>query len=621
MSMFRETGLDEPAFHDSLLNNDLDLGDEKVSSDDERNTNAEKDDDEQEADEEMEVDRNTSEDPGTVVASTIHLQRGRGTGVGRKRGRGRGTGQGNRSVQRRSKKQRNKRGHRGGKEEEDDWKWTETFNDDSTESAPPPYNEETGPTPAAQACSTPIEFLKLILTDELIELIVTETNVYAIENGCNFKVTKEEVLAFLGLNIAMGIVGLPELEDYWTREPLLHVPWFPSVMSSKKFKAISRFLHFTDNSSSLPRNHPDYDKLWKVRPVIDVIQSQSRKLHVPGEKVSVDESMIGTKARLSFLQYMPKKPTKWGVKVWVCADAKTGYIHSFEVYTGKSELGVEHGLAYSVVMHLMEDLMDSGRTMYCDNFYTSPVLFEDLYQKGIYASGTCRSNKKYLPQSILPGEHKMVKGESVFLHSGGLTFGRWLDKRDVLFLSSLYRNEIDEVERRTTGGLVEKVSKPKIITDYNQHMSGVDKADQFMVYYACGRKSLKWYKRIFWRLVDHSILNAFVLYRDTMSPNPREWTQKRFRMELAYSLTTSLQAIQLGQGRRSPSHSTLHRLKGKHFAYYHEERRRCVVCGYKRKGPHSKKRKDTKTKNYCYKCEVHLCHGKCFERYQKLVKY
>ena len=84
------------------------------------------------------------------------------------------------------------------------------------DSAPPPYNEEMGPTPAAQACSTPIEFLKLILTDELIKLIVTGTNVYTIENGCNFKVTKEEVLAFLGLNIAMGIVGLPEFKDYWT---------------------------------------------------------------------------------------------------------------------------------------------------------------------------------------------------------------------------------------------------------------------------------------------------------------------------------------------------------------------------------------------------------------------
>ena len=54
-----------------------------------------------------------------------------------------------------------------------------------------------------------------------------------------------------------------------------------------------------------------------------MIQEQSQKLYVPGKEVSIDESMIGTKARLSFLQYLPKKPTKWGVKVWVCSEAKT----------------------------------------------------------------------------------------------------------------------------------------------------------------------------------------------------------------------------------------------------------------------------------------------------------
>ena len=53
-----------------------------------------------------------------------------------------------------------------------------------------------------------------------------------------------------------------------------------------------------------------------------------------------------------------------------------------------------------------------------------------------------------------------------------------------------------------TLGDTESVIKPKIVTDYNQHMSGVDIADQLMVYYACGRRTLKWYKRVFWRMVE-----------------------------------------------------------------------------------------------------------------------
>ena len=86
---------------------------------------------------------------------------------------------------------------------------------------------------------------------------MSEMNLYAAQNGFNVMFTKEDILGYLGMNIAMDIVGLPELQDYWTREPLL-VPWFPSV---KKFKAISRFLHFSDNALALSPDDPNCDKL------------------------------------------------------------------------------------------------------------------------------------------------------------------------------------------------------------------------------------------------------------------------------------------------------------------------------------------------------------------------
>ena len=39
--------------------------------------------------------------------------------------------------------------------------------------------------------------------------------------------------------------------------------------------------------------------------------------------------MIGFKGRLSFIQYMPKNPTKWGMKAFVLADSKSGYTYNF----------------------------------------------------------------------------------------------------------------------------------------------------------------------------------------------------------------------------------------------------------------------------------------------------
>ena len=54
--------------------------------------------------------------------------------------------------------------------------------------------------------------------------------------------------------------------------------------------------------------------------------------------------MIPFKGRIGFKQYMKDKPTKWGIKVFVLADATNGYVKAFQVYTrrtveGRSDVG------------------------------------------------------------------------------------------------------------------------------------------------------------------------------------------------------------------------------------------------------------------------------------------
>ena len=45
--------------------------------------------------------------------------------------------------------------------------------------------------------------------------------------------------------------------------------------------------------------------------------------------------MISFDGRLYFIQYMPMKPTKWGMKAYVLADARTGYMYNWYLYTGE----------------------------------------------------------------------------------------------------------------------------------------------------------------------------------------------------------------------------------------------------------------------------------------------
>lgn len=99
--------------------------------------------------------------------------------------------------------------------------------------------------------------------------------------------------------------------------------------------------------------------------------------------------MIAYKGLLSFKQYLPVKPTKFG------------YCHEFQTYTRKVEGGIqEEGLGARVVKDLTRKITLKGHHIYMDNFFSSPKLFSDLYVEDIYCCGTVRSNRKGMPESI-----------------------------------------------------------------------------------------------------------------------------------------------------------------------------------------------------------------------------
>ena len=51
----------------------------------------------------------------------------------------------------------------------------------------------------------------------------------------------------------------------------------------------------------------------------------------------------------------------------------------------------ELGLSTEVVLDLVKGLETSHHKLYVDNYYTSPLLFLKLYNKGINACGTART--------------------------------------------------------------------------------------------------------------------------------------------------------------------------------------------------------------------------------------
>ena len=99
-------------------------------------------------------------------------------------------------------------------------------------------------------------------------------------------------------------------------------------------------------------------------------------------------------------QYMPKKPIKRGIKVWVLGDSRIGYFSHLEVYLGKKEGVTEHNLGARVVKDLTTDFQNKWHRVYFDNFFTSKALMCDLEKGGIYGCGTARKDRRGFPDTL-----------------------------------------------------------------------------------------------------------------------------------------------------------------------------------------------------------------------------
>ena len=162
----------------------------------------------------------------------------------------------------------------------------------------------------------------------------------------------------MGFNILMGINRQPSTDDYWKKDPIHYYKPIAQRISRDRFRDISKYFHFVDNSTLSLIGSANYDKLGKVRPLIKHFQERFLSLYYPNCEIAIDEAMIKFQGCLSLKQCMPMKPIKRGIKVWVRADSRNGYFSQFEVYTGKKEATVEHQLGARVVKDLTKELQD-----------------------------------------------------------------------------------------------------------------------------------------------------------------------------------------------------------------------------------------------------------------------
>ena len=201
-------------------------------------------------------------------------------------------------------------------------------------------------------------------------------------------------------------------------------------------------------------------------------------------------------------QYMPMKPVKRGFKVWVRADAVTGYFCDIDVYVGKPSDGrtSETGLGGRVVLQLSECLRGGNYQIFCDNYFITCYLLDELLTHQLYGCGTTRSNRRGFPETLK--KVSLERGDHLFCQRGNLVASVWMDKKPVTMLSTLAQADITHTaQRKEKYGSRVSVQCTDAVVLYNKYMAGVDKGDQLRQYYRVRTKCLKNYKYIFWFLL------------------------------------------------------------------------------------------------------------------------
>lgn len=472
-----------------------------------------------------------------------------------------------------------------------------------------------------------LDYFELFFDNDLVNLLVTESNRYEEQQARRSSnvlspITTDEMHIFLCINIMQEIIRKPGERMFWTTREIFTTPIFPKLMSLRRYLHIKKNLHFSNNETYDPQTHPN-PKLNKIWQIYETINEKFSTLYIPERDISVDESLLLYKGRLGWVQYIPVKRSRFGIKMYMLCESKTEYLYSFIIYTGKgtiiSQKYKDMPMTSQVVLLLADSLLDMGYCITTDNYYTSPQLADFLTSKKTDTYGTLRSNRKDLPQEF--AKTKTKKGESLAFQRKKLMVMKWHDKKEICLLSTIHNPEkVPTVKKDNEGNTV---MKPKLVVDYNNTMGGIDRLDQQLHDYQIAKKrGKKYYKKIFMHILDLVISNSFILYKK----NEGTLDNLEFRSLLVekmiekYHSSTNIKKI----GR--PKHSGPLRLRERHFPDFipsTEKKavvyRQCTVCCSKKDKKGKKIRKETRY--MCSDCNVGLCVVPCFKIYHTELKF
>uniref|UniRef100_W5LUR1 PiggyBac transposable element-derived protein domain-containing protein n=1 Tax=Astyanax mexicanus TaxID=7994 RepID=W5LUR1_ASTMX len=488
--------------------------------------------------------------------------------------------------------------------------WHDISEDDEQPDIPKFYPKRCpGSQLAPNAAYSPLELFQIFMSESVVGTIVANTNAFArkraqaVKQFDWFPLTVQEFYTYIGIVIFASLMQLKTLNDYWSEKAIYSLPFPRSVISKKRFLAITWNLHLCDpekvEENKSRKGGAGYDRLFKIKPLYTSLLLACQTCFQPKRELRVVKKIVSSSSCIG------PKSTKhgYGYKLFILVDSATGYSWNFFVYNGSSFKKTGKGLGYDLVTELVRNsLLGTGYKLYLDQFYTSPALLSDLYAKEMLACGMIPTNRLGFPRAKLNDiPANAARGTIRWTRRGELLFVKWKDTREVAICTNFHKayNE-DTINKRVKDnqGVLQKrhVPIPCAFKDYNTVMDREVHSDALLRYNNALHQTKRWYMTFFYHFIDTAVENSFILHKELAKQNGKDaLTSKHFREALVTDLTkVCTRSAPLSQ--RSVENEC-------YPSFFTEDpsagRRVCALCKLNNK--------TMKTPAYCMKCQVPLC--------------
>jgi hypothetical protein len=142
---------------------------------------------------------------------------------------------------------------------------------------------------------------------------------------------------FIAVLFVSGIQKQKDKPSHWFSDnKLLENLVMKRIMSGRKFFTILRYLHCCPAVNQQGSTAADYNPAYKVAELRDYLEDRYKRLFFPGQQLSLDKTLLRAFGRIKFKVCIVSKAARYGIKIYVITDARTGYVLRVLTYTGKS---------------------------------------------------------------------------------------------------------------------------------------------------------------------------------------------------------------------------------------------------------------------------------------------